>query len=173
METNVTGPALRIVKEVWAAKGKMKDDLEKDNLNAIPKLESWIASKLESWIADPWQPITSLDDIDGPEKCHKAIDDWLADFWKKPKEIKASFLDFSNPESTRKSKMHIASLTALSVAGEILSEYRAIFECGIQNHVTFGKYWRHKAEPKDWASHQEKMLSILFHPQDGLNILLK
>jgi DNA-binding NarL/FixJ family response regulator len=160
METNVPPPELEVVKKILVNQAKDGESLAE-----------W--SDLKTWIADPWNTILEIGDIHQPECVHKAIDDWLADFWEKPKEMQASFLDFSNPESTRESKMHIASLTALSVAGEILSEYRAIFECDLQMYVTLGAFWRDKPDPPDWQLHQEKMLSILFHPEDGLDFLIQ
>lgn len=160
METNVPAPALEVVREVWAAKEKKAGDLA-------------AFQQLEAWISDPWGKVAKDEDIDSPEKCHKAIDDWLEAFWDKPERATASFLDFSDAEKSRASKIQIASLTALSVAGEILSEYRAIFQCELENFISLGRFWRDKPDPQDWASHQEKMLSILFHPEDGLDSLLR
>lgn len=156
METNVETPCPKVVLELAA------------NVEGIAN-----ADDLKAWIAEPWKDHADQGTTSWRIACHEAIDKWLARFWKNPREVEGSFLDRSSGLLSRDSKIQIASLTALSAAWEILSEYQAIIDCELADKITLGKFWREKEEPDGWANSQEKMLPILFHPDDGLDVLMR
>ena len=99
----------------------------------------------------------------------KRLDDALAEIWKAPADhaVQLGLAVLKNGRLPRKSKMAIASLTALSVAWEIVDEYECIVECGLQSEVRLTEFkWRNQCPPDKL----ENMLTMLFHP-NGLDRL--
>jgi len=128
---------------------------------------------LERWINEPWGTLNSMPSIKRRGKIQEKIDDWLAEFWANPGKAKGKFLTReSDGRLTCEAKLAVASLTALSVAWEILSEYRAILDCGLEKQIRLGSFWRDSSkDPGDWTVRQQDMLTILFDPKDGIDAL--
>jgi hypothetical protein len=99
----------------------------------------------------------------------KELDKRLAEIWESPAD-QAAQLGLSvlkNGKLARESKIAIASLTALSVAWEIVDEYECIVECGLLSEVRLAEFkWRKQCPPDKL----ENMLTMLFHPS-GLDRL--
>jgi len=93
----------------------------------------------------------------------KQLDKGLADFWNSPLDQAKSLGLSTTALGTlpKKSKIAIASLTALSVAWEIVDEYECIVECDLQSEVRLAEFkWRNQCPPDKL----ENMLTMLFHP---------
>ncbi|MEI8040597.1 MAG: hypothetical protein WCL11_04255 [Verrucomicrobiota bacterium] len=158
METNVSWPDVKALMRIVNS-----------NSQTLPEPD-----ELSQWVVDPWRDPGDVS-REWRIECHKELDKWLGEFWRNPKTFKAGdVLTKDGAHYTDHSKLLIASLTALSVAWEVLAEYKAIVECGLTEKVRLGSFWRvERPKPEDWANRQKDMLSILFHKEDGLDSLTR
>jgi hypothetical protein len=119
-----------------------------------------------------WKDSSDLEKVKQRTNCQKDLDRWLAKFWNKPENAKLPGVlrRGRNGKFDYRSKVNIASLTALSVAWEILDEYEAIVKCELDSVVKLGNFtWRKKAEEHP-PKKLKNMLTMLFH-KDGLDRL--
>lgn len=155
METNVPPPDKELVREVVGKIRGLPDDLD-------------------TWISPcPWRNATAK--LKWREECQSKMDEWLEKFWDKPLKHRKSFFEFHRGVLSDAAKLQIASITALSVAWEVLEEYRAIVDCELAGKIRLGNFWRDEGlNPKDWLKRQKDMLPILFDEEkDGLDYLTR
>lgn len=119
-------------------------------------------------VSNPWQPPNvgsswSTDALDENSAIclQKPLDEWLERVWKLIVEGEGAsefiqhlrdldILDKNalDPTLTPEGAGKIASITALSVAGELLDEYRAIVEAGLEEKIQLtGKGWNWAKDP--------------------------
>ena len=172
MQTNVPPPPAEAVLSIVAAEAahRHNDTGVADLISRVPTEPR----ELEGWIKAPWRERCS-----GSMKwridCQKLLDAWLEGFWEHPENPRPDgLLERRGHRYSTNAKLLIASITALSVAWEILDEYTAISDCNLEEKIRLGDFWRNISKDGRYSrSSQRKMLTILFHPQDGLNRLME
>ena len=171
MQTNVPPPCIDLVYYILTIEAKLGQSTDKlVELLSVPNLKEL----LNIWITDPWsEPCNASREL--KIVCQKAIDGWLERFWQQPKTAEEALRDALPKDricNRKELKLQLASVTALSVAWEILDEYQAIVDCALTNKVKLGHFWRDTKKDGAYCFRsQEKMLAILFHPKDGLDAI--
>lgn len=118
-----------------------------------------------SKMGNPWQRFSDVNQIARTSDSHKQLDQWLANFWNHPGSTALPGLLDRNANGILnfRSKIEIASLTALAVAWEIMDEYQAIVKCDMQGIIKLGKFgWRRKDRPHS-TQELRRILTMLFH----------
>lgn len=172
MQTNVPPPPVHAVLKVIYLEARSEPDDE--NLQKLLSQIREQEDQLQEWLQKPWQN-PCAENRKWRISCHKALDCWLEKMWRSPSKYETEgLLSKRGCKYTKKAKLLIASLTALSVAWEILDEYKAIVDCALADSVKLGRFWREISIDGDYKFQSQKnMLTILFHPQEGLDSLMK
>ena len=171
MQTNVPPPQAPAVLEIISREAR-SESVNEALKELILQLREQ-PNQLQEWISNPWRNPNN-ENRKWRILCHQVLDSWLASFWWNPSsDGYEGLLTKYDKKYTDESKLLIASLTALSVAWEILDEYKAIADCDLADKIRLGNFWRDTARDGVYdPQSQQNMLTILFHPKEGLDSVM-
>ena len=145
----------------------------------------------DEWTRDPWRVLRELPEVMQGQRKERSrlsivvvqslLDDWLTAAWRVvqsadtsdsfAQELKSEDLNVLEPNSvaprlTLEGKKLMASISALSVAGEVISEYEAVVDAGLEERIGLeGFRW---AEAEDLASWETEPPTVLTMLREGL-----